>query len=131
MICRALLEVQRQGPLTEGSRIVRAALGRGGRVRPLAESLGVSERHLNREFHRMFGIGPRRYALIERIQRAMAALAQEGPRDLSLLAAELDFFDYSHFSSEFKRFTLTTPREFGDSQRHRESRVVASSPIAP
>jgi len=97
-------------------------------VRRIAGRLGVSTRHVNREFHRHFGMGPRRYSLIRRIQKAMTLIAEGGGKDLSSLALDLGFFDYSHFSNEFKRSTLTTPREFAASLRHREYQVVAATP---
>ena len=122
----------------EAPRLVRQALtspletrdGEAPLVRSLAGWLGVSTRHVNREFHRAFGMGPRRYSLVQRVQEAMSFLSQGRVTDLSVLAAELGFYDYPHFSSEFKRFALTTPRAFLHSQRHREYRVVASAPKA-
>ena len=112
--------------LTAGAPILEA--GQAGSVQHIADRLGVSPRHVNREFHRQFGMGPRRYSLIERIQRAMTLIAEGDGQDLSRLALDLGFFDYSHFSNEFKRSALTTPREFAASLRHREYQVVATNP---
>ena len=112
--------------LTEGAPILES--GQADSVQHIADRLGVSPRHVNREFHRHFGMGPRRYCLIKRIQRAMTLIAEGGVKDLSRLALELGFFDYPHFSNEFKRSALTTPREFAASLRHREHRVTAATP---
>ena len=73
-------------------------------------------------------MGPRRYCLIKRIQRAMTLITEGDGQDLSRLALNLGFFDYSHFSNEFKRSALTTPRAFAASLRHREYQVVAATP---
>ena len=58
----------------------------------------------------------------------MTLIAEGDGQDLSRLALDLGFFDYSHFSNEFKRSALTTPREFAASLRHREYQVVATNP---
>lgn len=99
-----------------------------GAVSALAARLNVSPRHLNREFHRHFGMGPRRYSIIRRLQKAMADLSAGAVENLTALAIEHGFYDYPHFSHEFKRFTLTTPAQFRGSHRHREYQVVAGEP---
>ena len=99
-----------------------------GAVTALAAQLDVSPRHLNREFHRPFGMGPRRYSIIRRLQTAMADLSAGAVENLTALAIEHGFYDYPHFSHEFKRFTLTTPAQFHGSHRHREYQVVAGEP---
>jgi len=78
----------------------------------ISNSLGVLPRHVNREYHRHFGMGPRRYSLIKRIHTAMTLIAEERHTDLSDLALELGFYDHAHFSSQF-----------ADSLRHRECSV--------
>lgn len=99
-----------------------------GGVQHIAQRVGVSPRHVNREFHRHFGMGPQRYGLIARIQRAITLIADGHDTDLSNLALDLGFFDHSHFSTTFKRLTLTTPSEFADSLRHRVYKVFATTP---
>lgn len=100
-----------------------------GAVSALAKHIDVSPRHLNREFHRYFGMGPRRYSTIRRLQKAMAALSAGALENLTALAVDLGFYDYSHFSREFARFVLTTPAQFHESHRHREYQVVAGEPL--
>ena len=112
--------------LGERSTVRRA--GHVASVRQIAERLGVSPRHVNREFHRHFGMGPRRYSLINRVERAMSLITEGAGHDLTSLALDLGFYDYSHFSNEFKRSASTTPRDFSSSIRHREYQVVASTP---
>jgi AraC-like DNA-binding protein len=73
-------------------------------------------------------MGPRRYSLIKRIEHAMSLITEGNGHDLTRLALDLGFFDYSHFSHEFKRSAATTPREFLHSLQHREYQVVASTP---
>mgnify|MGYP006284020479 CR=1 FL=1 len=97
-------------------------------VERLSGRVGISTRHLNREFHRLLGMGPKQYLLIARIGRSMGAIAAAPERDLSTLAIEQGFFDYSHFCHAFKRATLATPSEFRSSLRYKEYGVVASIP---
>jgi AraC-like DNA-binding protein len=137
-ICTALTAVSSGTGVREASRLIQQVLtsplpsteSGGTFVRSLARDSGVSTRHLNREFNRYFGIDPRRYSLVQRVQHAMELLSRGLVQDLSALALELGFYDYPHFSNEFKRFALTTPHAFLRSQRHSEYRVVASAPQA-
>jgi AraC-like DNA-binding protein len=41
-------------------------------IRLLAADLGVSERHLSRRFHAIFGISPKEYARIARLEKVLA-----------------------------------------------------------
>jgi AraC-like DNA-binding protein len=137
---RAIYDLLRSVPppdsAHEGTTLVRRALAEGavtptagdGGVRTIAERLGITPRHVNREFHRHFGMGPRRYALIRRIQTAMTAIAEGRAGSLSELALDTGFFDYSHFSHEFKRSAMSTPKTFSTSRRYREYQVVAATP---
>jgi AraC-like DNA-binding protein len=43
------------------------------RVRLLAADLGVSERHLSRRFHAIFGISPKEFARLARLEKVLAA----------------------------------------------------------
>jgi AraC-like DNA-binding protein len=76
----------------------------------LAGELGVSERHLTRVFQQSFGVSPKRFAKIARVEKALA-----GRRD-GLTWAEVahmcDFYDQSHMVRDFKEITGQSPGEF-------------------
>lgn len=105
-------------------------LHRSSRIDDLSAALGVTTRHIHREFHYALGLGPKRYVLISKIAQAMTRLTRMKSFNLTELALELGFYDYPHFSREFKKLTLVSPREFLSSQRHNEIKVIAAGPTS-
>jgi AraC-like DNA-binding protein len=103
-------------------------LQRSIRIEDVSAELGVTTRHINREFQHALGMGPKRYILISKISQAMTRLSHAKTLDLTDLALDLGFYDYPHFSREFKKLTLASPKEFVSSQRYDEIRVVAAGP---
>lgn len=76
----------------------------------LAALAGVHEVVLVRAFRRAYGIPPHALQLELRVQAARAALARGASG--AELAAELGFFDQSHFIRHFKRIVGVTPRQY-------------------
>ena len=70
------------------------------RIRDLAKGLGVTERTLERAFHDVVGIGPKRLARIMRFQSALRS------------DDELAYFDDSHRIHEFRELAGVTPTEY-------------------
>nr|WP_281386648.1 AraC family transcriptional regulator [Jiangella mangrovi] len=83
----------------------------------LAAELGVSHGHLDREFTEVVGLSPRVLARILRLRVLLARLDVYAPVPWPALAAELGWFDQSHFIRDFKRHTGVTPSEYVAAQR--------------
>jgi AraC-like DNA-binding protein len=79
------------------------------RVRQLAAQVGVSERQLLRNFYAMFGMGPKQFARIARIERVMAARAR-GARWADV-AHKLGFSDQAHMINEVTEIAGVSPAE--------------------
>lgn len=103
-------------------------LQRNIRIEDVSAELGVTTRHINREFHYALGLGPKRYVLISKIAQAMTQLSRMKNLNLTDLALDLGFYDYPHFSREFKKLTLVSPRDFISSIQHQEVQVIAAGP---
>jgi AraC-like DNA-binding protein len=58
----------------------------------------------------------------------MTELVEKPERGLTEVAGDAGFFDYPHFSREFKRLALTTPRGFRLEPQYREYQLVAKEP---
>ena len=89
-------------------------------VRPIADiaaDLGVSHAHLDREFERVVGLGPRSLARILRLRRLLASIDVHGSVNWTALAAEWGWFDQSHFIRDFRRHTGVTPSAYVAAQR--------------
>jgi AraC family transcriptional regulator len=81
----------------------------------LAELAGVaclSPWHFSRAFKQATSLGPRRYVLRRRIERAQAMLRRGDEVSLAGIAADLRFADQSHFTNTFRRETGTTPARY-------------------
>lgn len=75
-----------------------------GRVAETARHLGVSERQLRRETHRLFGLAPKKIQRVVRLQRAIAELIDGAP-------PTADYHDDSHRIRELRALTGWTPGE--------------------
>jgi AraC-like DNA-binding protein len=79
------------------------------RVSDLAEEIGVSCRHLSRQFQRAVGVSPKEYGRTKRFLHALELLTREGPRSLMEVALDSGFYDQSHFNHEFRELAGMSP----------------------
>jgi AraC-like DNA-binding protein len=86
-------------------------------IADVAADLGVSHGHLDREFRRIVGLGPRVLARILRLRRLLESIDVYGQVAWTRLAAELGWFDQAHLIRDFRRFTGVTPSEYAAAQR--------------
>ncbi len=84
----------------------------------MAAAAGVHPGHMARMFRRYYRTTPGEYVRRLRVERACHRLKMTS-RPLVELAAELGFFDQSHFCGVFRRYTGLTPREYRTTARGR------------
>lgn len=75
----------------------------------LAQTLAISQRQLERLYQSQVGISPKQYARLLRVETARLALKQMNEQTTTSLAAELGFYDQSHFIREFRSVIGMTP----------------------
>jgi AraC family ethanolamine operon transcriptional activator len=64
---------------------------------------GASERQLQRAFHSVYGIGPKRYLRLRRLHRVRAALLEAGPgATVASVASSFGFSDLGRFASAYR-----------------------------
>lgn len=81
-----------------------------GRIRPLADSLALSQDVFEKRFRRAVGMSPKQWAYIIRMRHM---LAQDfSASSLAEIAYNAGYFDQAHFNKDFKRFTGQTPTAF-------------------
>ncbi|TSI18520.1 helix-turn-helix transcriptional regulator [Brevibacterium aurantiacum] len=78
----------------------------------LALHSGTSERSLQRLFQAHCGVGVKQILVRARIRDAIAAFDRGWDGAFGDLAAELGWFDQSHFTADFHRVTGYTPAEY-------------------
>ncbi len=94
-------------------------------IADIADALGVSHGHLDREFTRLVGLSPRALARLLRMNRLLARIDVSADVGWADLAHELGWFDQAHLIRDFKRHTGVTPSRYIAAQR------ATLSPVAP
>ncbi len=97
----------------EAARLI-AGLDGAMPIRRVAESIGVSERRLEREFKQKIGVSPKRFSRILRFQKLLKSLERSGTAVLLDKALELGYYDQAHMVHEFKEFAGKSPTTFID-----------------
>ena len=77
----------------------------------LAAVACLSPCHFSRSFKDVVGVGPQRYTVQRRVERAKILL-RHGKDNLAAIAALVGFADQSHFTAAFRRETGVTPGRF-------------------
>lgn len=86
-----------------------AASGGQIRMERLAAEIGVSGRHLARQFQRAVGLSPKEFARVTRFLCAVKLLDQCPERSLADVALACGFFDQAHFNHEFREMAGMSP----------------------
>lgn len=95
-------------------------------VRPIgdvADEVGVSHSHLDREFTRVVGLTPRVLARLLRIRRLLASIDVHGEVGWAAHAADLGWFDQAHLIRDFRRHTGVTPSQYLAAQRQAHTTI--------
>jgi len=77
------------------------------RIQHLAARLDVSERHLSRSFQAMFGMSPKQFARIARIESAWSARGQGA--SWANVAYATGFTDQAHMINDFTEIVGVPP----------------------
>jgi AraC-like DNA-binding protein len=95
------------------------------RVDDVTEMFGVNPRTLQRLFQRYVGVSPKWVLRRYRLHEAAAVLARERHRPWAEVAAELGYFDQSHFIRDFTAAVGMTPGSYAAACRRMEAPVSA------
>ena len=95
------------------------------RVDDVTDRFGITPRTLQRLFQRYVGVSPKWVLRRYRLHEAAAALAQEQDRPWADVAAELGYFDQSHFIRDFTAAIGMTPVAYAQACRRQEAPVSA------
>lgn len=82
------------------------------RVDDLCRRYGISPRSLQRLFSRYVGVSPKWVLRRYRLHEAAARLAEPSPGSWAQVAAELGYFDQSHFIHDFTAAVGLTPAQY-------------------
>jgi len=82
------------------------------RIGPLADEIGISHKHLLREFDRCVGLRPKVFARVSAFQRLIVAVGHRTEVDWGRTAAEQGYCDQAHLIREFRSYSGLTPSEY-------------------
>lgn len=91
----------------------------------IARMVGVSERHCNRVFRKLYRMPPRGYLTLLRLQEAMRKLIHER-EPIASIAAALGYRNAHSFSRQFKKQVGLSPAEF---RRERRDETFYLTPL--
>jgi AraC-like DNA-binding protein len=90
-------------------------------IRDIANTIGISHKHLLRQFDKYVGLTPKALARIQRFQRSLHLLKRSADAQftnpaaylsLTEIAYESSYYDQSHFVHEFEAFTCMKPTDY-------------------
>ncbi|SAK77602.1 AraC family transcriptional regulator [Caballeronia arationis] len=105
-----MIPTKTAAPLDDVLAFIEAHFDEPVRLAQLAELSALSVSRFATVFRQQIGLSPYRYLCGVRIRRAQTLLLAGVPG--SVVAAEVGFFDQSHFARHFKRFCGMTPSSF-------------------
>jgi len=88
---------------------------RGGdavRIGQIADEVGLSHKHLLREFDRCVGLRPKMFARVCSFQRAIDWIGHKPSVDWADAAVACGYYDQAHFIHEFRAFSGLTPASY-------------------
>jgi AraC-like DNA-binding protein len=74
--------------------------------------VGISHKHLLREFDRCVGLTPKLFARLWAFQRVIQGIGQKPEADWSDVAVTCGYYDQAHLIREFRAFSGLTPASY-------------------
>lgn len=84
----------------------------GARIGRMAGEIGISHKHLLREFDRCVGLTPKLFSRVCAFQRVIQSVGQRSAVDWAATAARCGYYDQAHLIREFRAFSGFTPGEY-------------------
>ena len=82
------------------------------RIGKIADTIGISHKHLLREFDRCVGLTPKLFARLCSFQRVIRSVGQKAEVDWADTAATCGYHDQAHLIHEFRAFSGLTPASY-------------------
>jgi AraC-like DNA-binding protein len=83
------------------------------KIKNISQEMNISERTINRIFHKYTGLSPKDFKKILRLRNTITMHNKK--MSLTKLCLNNDYYDSSHFTNEFKNLTKRNPRSFFNS----------------
>lgn len=100
-------------------------------ITALTGRLGISERYLQKKFKQMVGITPTTYKRIVRFNFMLAEIKADTSTDYQLLSVLFNYYDFPHFSKDFKKYCGVSPSKFQMERFNFLQEVISSKTLLP
>ena len=87
-------------------------LGQKVSLQDMAEQLGISSFYFAKMFRKSTGKSPYQYLKHLRLEQAKILLRTSTELSITDIAHQLGFSDHSHFTKQFRNYTLQTPLNY-------------------
>lgn len=81
-------------------------------ISDITDYMGISERYIQKMFKKIVGITPTSYKRIVRFNYMFSDIAKDSPIDCKGLSTLYNYYDFSHFSKDFKKYCGSCPSKF-------------------
>src|SRR5687767_7678626 len=81
-------------------------------IRDLANTIGITQKHLISQFEKVVGLRPKSFARICKFQKVVNQIEQQTDIEWVAIAAECGYYDQAHFIHEFQTFSGLNPSSY-------------------
>jgi len=81
-------------------------------IRKLSEKIGVSQKHLIAQFHKMIGASPKVFSRIVKFNQVLNAIDPSQPLNWAEIAYQCNYYDQAHFNKDFMAFSGLNPTAY-------------------
>ena len=81
-------------------------------IRDLANTIGITQKHLISQFERIVGLRPKSFARVCKFQRVVTLIEQQQEIDWIRMANDCGYYDQAHFIKEFQAFSGLNPSTY-------------------
>ena len=111
LVQRARSRTQPTRSVSHALRMIHGGLD-GVRIGRIADTIGISHKHLLREFDRCVGLTPKLFARLCAFQHVIRSVGQKTEVDWAGTAATCGYHDQAHLIHEFRAFSGLTPANY-------------------
>lgn len=81
-------------------------------IRDLAQTIGITQKHLITQFERIVGLRPKSFARVCKFQKVVNLIESETEIDWTRIANDCGYYDQAHFIKEFQAFSGLNPSTY-------------------
>jgi AraC-like DNA-binding protein len=81
-------------------------------IRDLANTIGITQKHLISQFEKVVGLRPKTFARISKFQNVLTVIEQQQKVEWSAIAYDCGYYDQAHFIKEFQTFSGLNPSAY-------------------